>query len=44
MAARVMALSDKELAKRVAKYREAQSQKVLAKDAALQDKLANPRP
>jgi 5-(carboxyamino)imidazole ribonucleotide mutase len=42
-AARVLALSDRDLAKRVASYREAQSQKVLAKDAALQDRLANPR-
>lgn len=42
-AARVLALSDRDLAKRLANYREAQSQKVLAKDAALQDKLANPR-
>ncbi len=42
-AARVIALSDRDLAGKLVKYREAQTQKVLAKDAALQDKLANPR-
>ena len=42
-ACRVMALSDKDLAARLAKFRESQMQKVLAKDAALQDKLAGPR-
>jgi phosphoribosylaminoimidazole carboxylase PurE protein len=42
-ACRVIALSDKELAARMAKFRDSQMQKVLAKDAALQDKLAGPR-
>ncbi len=42
-ACRVLALSDKDLAIRMARFRESQMQKVLAKDAALQDKLAGPR-
>jgi 5-(carboxyamino)imidazole ribonucleotide mutase len=40
LAARILALGDKELAARVARYRAAQSEKVLAKDRALQVKLA----
>jgi 5-(carboxyamino)imidazole ribonucleotide mutase len=40
LAARILALGDKELAARVARYRAAQSEKVLAKDRALQAKLA----
>ena len=39
MAARIMALSDGSLAKRVAAHRANQSKKVLEKDAALQQKL-----
>ncbi|HUR27688.1 MAG TPA: 5-(carboxyamino)imidazole ribonucleotide mutase [Planctomycetota bacterium] len=40
LAARILALGDKDLAARVARYRAAQSEKVLAKDRALQAKLA----
>jgi 5-(carboxyamino)imidazole ribonucleotide mutase len=40
LAARILALGDPELALRVARYRAAQSEKVLAKDRALQAKLA----
>ncbi len=39
LAARILALGDKALAARLARYREAQTAKVLAKDAALQAKL-----
>jgi 5-(carboxyamino)imidazole ribonucleotide mutase len=42
-AARILALSDKDLAGRMTRFREGQSQKVLAKDAALQQKLAQTR-
>ncbi|MDZ4774782.1 MAG: 5-(carboxyamino)imidazole ribonucleotide mutase [Planctomycetota bacterium] len=41
MAARILALSDPSLAKRVAAHRANQAQKVLEKDAALQKKLAS---
>ncbi|HTF87557.1 MAG TPA: 5-(carboxyamino)imidazole ribonucleotide mutase [Planctomycetota bacterium] len=40
LAARILALGDPELAQRVARYRTTQSEKVLAKDRALQSKLA----
>ena len=43
MAARILALSDRDLAARLACFREGQSQKVLAKDAALQAKLREGR-
>jgi 5-(carboxyamino)imidazole ribonucleotide mutase len=39
LAARILALGDPALASRLARYREAQSRKVLEKDAALQRKL-----
>jgi phosphoribosylaminoimidazole carboxylase PurE protein len=39
LAARILALSDRALAARLARYREAQSRRVLEKDAALQHKL-----
>ena len=39
MAARILALSDEGLAKRLAAFRASQEKKVLEKDAALQKKL-----
>ena len=42
-AARILAVSDRELAARLTRFREAQSRKVLEKDAALQARLAAPR-
>ena len=42
-AARVLALSDRDLAARLTRFRETQSAKVLEKDAALQKRLSGAR-
>lgn len=43
MAARILALGDADLARRLARHRDAQAQKVLEKDAALQKRLGAAR-